>query len=508
MVKNVSFVDSALFENEDKKNPASVSSKNATDTNILERFLIESDDKKSLLLWIEHITLIDDIALTKATLSSSMLQSVNHLDDVIEKMVNSILHHSLFQSLEASWLSISYLIDQQEKYDRAQQIKIKILDCNWLCLSKDLNKAMEFNHSGFFNLVYSEEFDRPGGEPFGLIIGDYNITHINHLGNAINDIDTLKTLALICAAACSPFITSAAPSLFGVDEIAHLGGHIDLTNHFNQPEFIKWRSLREMDESRFIGITVPNVLMRTPYTNDGKHYQGFRFRERIKDVTNDHLWGNAAYALAGVILRTFSESSWFGHIRGMKPGSISKGIVSDLAVMPFETNQHPQRRNKPFVNLQITKRGEAQLSDNGFIALSHILGCKYSVFYGNSSVYRPNFDKLSKLTVNYKLLSMLQYTFCIARFAHYIKILTRERIGTYSSAAECENEMQHWIMQYTTDSGSLAENVRAQFPLSYAKVKIKDVPGRPGHYYSIIQLKPYFQLEELVSNLQLITDLT
>ncbi len=509
MVKKVSFVDKKLFENEDKNQSASVSSKTLSDKNILDRFLIESDDKKSLQLWIEHIRLVSDIALTKETLVTSMLTSVIQLDDIIEKMVNNILHHPQLQSLEASWRSIEYLIDQQEKNDKIQKIKIKILNCSWVSLSKDLDKSIEYNQSKFYSLINSEEFDRAGGEPFGLIIGDYTITNKNISGSYINDIDTLKVLALVCAASFSPLILSVDPTFFGVDNLDDLGGHIDLAKHFRQPEFRKWLSLREMSESRFIGLTLPNVLMRAPYTDDGKRSEGFRFRERIKDVQKDHLWGNAAYVFGGVILRAFAESGWFGLIRGMQPGVIGKGLVSDLAVMPFDTNQHAHRGNKPSINLQIGSRGEAQLAENGFIPLSRIPGCDHLVFYSNSSVHKPKeTEKSLKEIANDKLSCMLQYTLCSSRFGHYVKVLAREKIGSYADADACEDDLQQWIMQYTSSSDSAADSIRAKFPLSHAEVKVKDVPGKSGHYYTVIQVQPHFQLGQLASNIQLVTELT
>lgn len=508
MTQKVSFVDSESFSSDDKNQSATLISKKSTKKNILERFLIENDDKKSLLLWIEHYHLDGDIPLTKEILESSIFKFINEIDNSIELMVNNILHHSEFQTLEASWRSLDYLIDHQEQYDKSQTVKIKVLNCSWRTLSKDLNKGVDFDQTQFFHLVHNEEFDRSGGEPFGLIIGDYRISHLNRKGSHINDIDTLKEISLVCAASFSPFIVSAEASLFGVDTISSLGAHVNLSDHFNQSEYRKWLSLRDMVESRFIGIVVPDILMRAPYTNDGHRSESFRFRERVKNVESDYLWGNAAFAFGGVILRSFAEFGWFEYIRGMTPGELGKGLVNDLPVMPKETNKHEKRGNKPSVNLQISMRGEVELSENGFIPLSAMSGCEHLVFYSNSSIQRVIATSSVSENESSSLSAMLQYVFCVSRFGHYVKVIGREKIGTYDNASQCEDDLHHWIVQYTSISESMSDEVRCKFPLKSAQVKVIEVPGKQGHYYMKVDVQPHFQLEQLGSKLQLVTELS
>jgi len=426
----------------------------------MERFLYESDDVKSILLWLENFS-IPNKNLTRKSLEPLLLKTISELDVMIEKQINSILHHKQFQALEASWRGLAYIIDQKETQDKEDKSKIKVLNCSWKTLSKDFDKY----------------------------------------------IDTLKDISRVAAASFSPFITSAYSSLFSVDDYSGLGSYINWSKNFEQPEYSKWRALRDMDESRFIGITVPNILMRKPYKEDGTRKEGFKFKESIKDPQKDHLWGNAAYAFSGVLLRAFSESGWFGQIRGMEPGFRTKGLVCDLPAAQFE-NEKYQKNSKPSVNLQIGDKSEKILSDNGFIPIIPVKGCEHLVFFSNASVQKAKQYNSLAATVNSKLSTMLQYIFCVSRFAHYLKILGREKLGTYSSAELCERDLQKWLHQYTASGDSTSDSVRCKYPLYSGQVKVKEMVGKPGSYYSIIQLQPHFQLDQMISSIRLVTEFT
>lgn len=508
MLNEVSFLDSnALFAQEECTASSFLSAKKTLNNrSSMHRFLRERDDVKSLLLWIEHSSLSLK-ELNKNSLLSLLLKTVSELDLLIEKQINIILHNKDFQKLEAGWRGISYLIDQKELHDKEEKVKIKVLDCSWQTLSKDLNKAIEFDQSEFFKLVYSNEYDMSGGEPFGVLIGDYQVSHKHKKGFGTNDIDTLKDISRVAAAAFAPFITSAHPSLFGVDDFSDLGAYINWSKNFEQPEYVKWQSLRDMEESRYLGITLPNILMRAPYKADGTRSEAFKFKEVIKNPQNDQLWGNAAYAFSSVLVRAYAESGWFGQIRGMQPGYRKKGLVCDLPVSRYETDRY-RKSSKPSVNLQVSDRAEKILSDNGFIPISPINGCEHLVFFSNASVQKPGqYDTLTA-TVNAKLSSMLQYILCVSRFAHYLKVLGREKLGTYSSAELCEHDLQKWLHLYTAGGDSASEELRSKYPLYSAQVKVREMVGKPGYYYSVIQLQPHFQLDQMVSSIKLVTEFT
>ncbi|WP_028865922.1 type VI secretion system contractile sheath large subunit [Psychromonas aquimarina] len=508
MLDEVSFLESSsLFVHTECAEPSSYSAKKTLNKHsAMHRFLRERDDLKSLLLWIEHSSLsLKDV--NKNSLLSLLLKTVSELDSLIEKQINIILHNKDFQKLEASWRGLSYLIDQKELHDKEEQIKIKVLDCSWQTLSKDLDKAIEFDQSEFFKLIYSNEYDMSGGEPFGVVIGDYQVSHKHKQGFTTNDIDTLKDISRVAAAAFTPFITSAHPSLFAVDDFSDLGAYINWSKNFEQSEYIKWQSLRDMEESRYLGITLPNILMRAPYKADGTRSEAFKFKEVIKDPQKEQLWGNAAYAFSGVLVRAYAESGWFGQIRGMQPGYRKKGLVCDLPVSQYETDRY-RKSSKPSVNLQVGDRAEKILSDNGFIPISSINGCDHLVFFSNASVQKPGQYNTLAATVNAKLSSMLQYILCVSRFAHYLKVLGREKLGTYSSAELCEQDLQRWLLKYTAGGDSASEELRSRYPLYSAQVKVREMVGKPGYYCSVIQLQPHFQLDQMVSSIKLVTELT
>lgn len=500
------FVDESIFINNTKRHPGTGAPTKLSNRGLLERFLREDNPIKALLIWFEHSKYGLD-CFDQNTVNTLILKAIVEIDAALEKQVNLILHHQGFQRLEASWRGVLYLAEQKNSHDKNDKVKVKLLNCCWSTLSKDLSRAIEFDQSDFFKLIYNNEFDMSGGEPFGALIGDYRISHQMTRGRSQNDIDTLKEIARVAAAAFSPFITSVSPEFFGIDRFSKLATFTDVASQFEQPEYLRWRSLRSMEESRFLGITLPNILLRSPYQCDGTRNEGFKFREMIKNPDLDHLWGNAAFGFGAVLIRAYCESGWFGQIRGMQPGLKQKGIVSDLPIARHATELY-QNKNKHSINLLVGDRLEKELSDNGFIPLSVVKNTDHLVFFSNSSVQKTAefIDKAA--TVNAKLSSMMQYILCVSRFAHYIKRLGREKVGSYFTAKACESQIQSWLHQYTTASDSASDEVRSKYPLSSAKVTVKEMNGKPGHFYSVIHLQPHFQLDQMVSSIKLVTELS
>jgi len=498
------FVDAEIFElnqNDETKNE----SKNISNKRLFDRFLREKDDFKALLIWLENVNYNKE-SYNKESVKAILLKAIIELDSAIERQINKVIHHDEFQALEAAWRGLLYTTEQKNNFDKHKKVKIKVLNCNWSALSKDLNRAIEFDQSDFYRLVYSNEYDTSGGEPFGIIIGNYQIgSNVNRSFNN-HDIETLKIIARISSAAFTPFITSLSPQFFGVDHYSHLSNAIDITLHFEQPEFTQWRSLRKMEESRFLGLTLPNILLRSPYLDDGTRQQSFKFKEKIDEPETDCLWGNAAFAFSGIVMRAFCESGWFGQIRGMNAARKDKGVVCDLPISRYETEIYHDN-NKPSINLQVGDRLEKELSDNGFIPLSAIKHTDHLVFFSNSSVQKQSNYNSKSANVNAKLSSMLQYVLCVSRFAHYIKLLGREKIGSFQTADACQREINNWLHQYTTATESASDEINSRAPLRSANIKVKAIPGKPGHYYSIIQLQPHFQLDQMISTIKLVTEL-
>ncbi len=472
---------------------------------VLVRFLRESDPLAAILYWLEHVTGARPNSVSKV--SAMLCRAIADIDRLINLQLNDIIHSALLQQLEASWRGVLYLTEQTEQHDREQKIKVKLLSLSWPELSKDINRAIDFDQSDFFKLIYDNEFDMPGGEPFGVLIGDYQISHKNRPGQLHNDLDTLKEVARTAAAAFSPFICGAHPSLFGIDHFSELGLVSDIASQFKQPEYVKWRSLRAMEDARFLGVVLPQILMRSPYKDDGSRSESFVFRETLARPEQDYLWGNAAFAFAAVLVRAFSESGWFAQIRGMKAGQYNFGLVSDLPVSRYETEKY-QACNKPSANLLIGHRFEAELSDNGFVPLSVVPYSDYFAFYNNASVQlaKHHHDRLSAM--NARLSAMLQYILCVSRFAHYIKVIGRDKVGGYHSAEQCEQELQRWLHNYTTASADASNDVRARHPLREARIQVREKRGEPGRYYSIIQLQPHFQLDQMITTVKLVAQLS
>ncbi|PKH99191.1 type VI secretion system contractile sheath large subunit, partial [Shewanella sp. 11B5] len=287
--ETISFVTSEIFKEDTGVNkPVSSTTQALKNKHLVERFLRESDSTRSLLLWLENSSHSLE-QFDKTSVLPFLLKAIERIDRQLEQQLNAIIHHDAFQALEASWRGVLYLVQQQDLHDKDQKVKVKMLDCCWTTLSKDINRAIEFDQSDFFKLIYNNEYDMSGGEPFGTLIGDYQITHKSRPGVSTNDIDILKEISRTAAAAFAPFITSASPSLFGADDFSDLSAHMNIAKIFEQHEYIKWNSLRKMDDSRFIGLTMPNILMRSPYLIDGTRSEGFKFKESIKNPKKDHL---------------------------------------------------------------------------------------------------------------------------------------------------------------------------------------------------------------------------
>lgn len=470
----------------------------------LDRFLREQDPLRALRVWLAR----DDDAgsVSDDELRQLLWQGISAIDQLLEAQVNHILHHPGFQRMEASWRSLHYLVQQTAQVDREQRVKIKLLNLSWPDLSKDMARVIEFDQSDFHRLIYSNEFDHAGGEPFGLLIGDYQISLTPQPGLPTQDLDVLSSVARTAAAAFVPFVTSVQPSFLGVERFSELGSVRQFQQQFELPEYVKWRSFREREEARFVGMVLPQVLMRTPYEADGTRREQFSFREQLASE-QDYLWGNAAYCLATVMVRAFAESGWFSHIRGFKPGKGSQGMVCDLPVLFCETERYPHTRLAP-LNLQVGDRLERALSDTGFIPVLPVPMTGHLVFLSNASVMKPRRYESDNASVNVQLSSMLQYTLCVSRFAHYIKHMGRDKVGKYESAYTIENDLQRWLHQYTTASDTASDEVRARYPLGEATIKVKAKAGQPGHYYSVIRLRPHLQLDQLVSSVRLVTELS
>src|SRR5579862_1884619 len=347
----------------------------------------------------------------------------------------------------------------------------------------------------------------PGGEPYGLIVGDYFLTHRRTAQHPTDDVAALKALAAIAAAAFVPFVAGCDASLLGLESFREFGSEIDLDTIFQQAEYTRWRGLRSVEDGRFLGLCLPKILMRRPWYDDPLRRAAFRFTEaREEAADNGYLWGNAAFAFASVAIRAFSQSGWFAEMRGARRGVVAAGLVCDLAPDSFTTDR-PDIAYKHTVEVAIPDRHERLLSDFGLIALSVAEFTPYAVFYSNQALYQPQRYSNTIATVNARLSTMLQYVLCIGRFAHAIKVIGRDRIGSFSTAEECETLIQNWLMDYVTANSSADVDQRVRYPLREGRVAVAEMPGRPGTFKMEIYLRPHLQLDDISTGIRLTTEL-
>lgn len=429
---------------------------------------------------------------------------ISRIDNVVNLQLNRIIHDSRFQALEASWRGLWYLAVQADGH---RNIKIRCLDISWAELTRDIDRALEFDQSHIFQKIYSEEYGSPGGEPYGVMLGDYTISHRRSAEKHHNDIATLAGMAEIAAASFAPFITSVSSELFGLDDFSTLGMPLNLDLIFSQTEYVEWQSLRAKPDTRFIGLTLPRVLMRKPYRTQPGSYKGIHFWERIENRDLDsYLWGNAAYAFGGILIREFANVGWFGHIRGVPRNQIGGGLVTDFPTVSFETDADDVAL-RPITDVVITDSLERELSHLGMIPLCQCYDLPYSAFYSNQSLQRSGRHSTRAKEFNEKLSGMLQHVLCASRVAHYIKVMIRDKVGSFISAEDCEAFLTNWLFRYTTGREDLDWDEQARYPLREASVKVNEHPDKPGQYLCIIHLVPHYQLDHMVSELELVTEL-
>lgn len=447
---------------------------------------------------------------TRQELAQSLSRDIARLDALLSRQVNAILHHPQFQQLEASWRGLHYLVEQA---GAAETAKIRVLNLSWAELTRDLDQALEFDQSQLFRKVYEGEFGMPGGEPFAVLLGDYEVRPRPTAEHPHDDIATLAAVARVAAAAFAPFIAAAHPSLLGLDSFTELERPPNLARAFDQLEYLTWRRLRDGEDARFVGLTMPRVLWRLPYRDDGTRVDGFAFREEIEDpARRQYLWGNATYAYGAVLLRAFDENGWLANIRGVHrdpdAGVGGGGLVTGLPVHAFRTD-HLGVAVKSSTDIQLTDFLEKELSELGFLPLCHCPDTEVSAFYSSASVQKPRRFQEAAATASARLSAMLHCLLCACRFAHYLKVMMRDKLGGFTGPAECKAHLDAWLRGYTTatNDDDISSSVRRRYPLREGRVRVREHPRKPGSYTCVMYLRPHFQLDQVVTAVKLTTEL-
>ncbi len=441
---------------------------------------------------------LDQVMKGEVTPSRDAEQMINariaQVDHLISQQINEVLHHPSFQKLEASWRGLKYVLDNSEM---TPMLKVRVLNATKKEVLRDLQKAPEFDQSAMFKKVYEEEYGVFGGEPFGALVGDFEFT------KHPEDIELLEKISHVAAAAHAPFLTSAGPEMLNLDSHASLGNPRDIGRIFDNTEFAKWKGFRESEDSRYVGLCLPHILMRLPYGKESKTVDGFDYEEAVDGTDHSkYLWGNAAYALATRLTNAFSLYGWCAAIRGVEGG----GLVEGLPTHNFRTDEGDVALKCP-TEIAITDRREKELADNGFVPLVHCKGADYAAFFSVQSAQKPKLYNKDEANANARLSAQLPYILAVSRFAHYLKAMMRDKIGSFTSRSDCERFLNQWIRTYAINDDEASQAVKASHPLREARIDVVDVEGKPGAYRAIAYLRPHFQLDELSVSLRLVADL-
>ncbi|MDR0556220.1 MAG: type VI secretion system contractile sheath large subunit [Holosporaceae bacterium] len=416
------------------------------------------------------------------------------LDSRLSTQINEILHNQSFQELEGTWRAFHYLIMNTET---STQLKIRVMNASKKDLLDDLENAVEFDQSQLFKKIYEEEYGTFGGHPYSCLVGGYEFTRHPQ------DILLLEKISNIAAAAHAPFIGAAHPRILDMESFSHLAGPRDISKIFESTEMIKWRSFRDSEDSRYVALVLPRVLMRLPYGPDTLPVDGMNFVESIDGNDNSQFcWGNAAFVLGQRIGNAVSLYKWPAAIRGVEGG----GLVEGLPAYTFKTTDGDIALKCP-TEIAITDRREKELTDMGFLAICHSKGTDFAAFFGGQTTQKPKIYNLDDANANASLSTRLPYLLAASRFAHYIKAIMRDKIGAFLTKDNVSTYLNNWIASYVLLNDSANQNLKAKFPLRAARIDVFDIPGKPGSYRATIFLQPHFQLEELTASIRLVANL-
>lgn len=435
------------------------------------------------------------------TYSKNLAQTINNaivaIDHKLSTQLNAIIHHPDFQKLEGTWRGLNYLVMNSET---GTSLKIRVLNCTKRELYKSLSKASEFDQSTIFKKIYESEFGSPGGEPYGSLIGDYEFS------DHPDDIELLSLMSSVSAAAFAPFVTAASPKMFGFDDFTELSKPRDLEKIFDSIEYAKWRSFRESDDSRFVTLTMPRTLARLPYGASTKPVDEFDYEEApivdgVPRAMNhqEYCWMNSSYVLGARLTDAFAQHGWCTAIRGAEGG----GKVENLPSHVFVSDDGDSDQQCP-TEIGITDRREAELSKLGFLPLCHYKGTDYAVFFGAQTSQKPKKYDRPEATANAAISARLPYIMATSRFAHYLKIMGRDKVGAFMEASDCEAWLNRWIINYVNGNPDAGQDMKAKYPLAEAKVEVREIPGRPGSYNAVAWLRPWLQMEELTTSLRMV----
>jgi len=427
--------------------------------------------------------------------------AIQAIDEQLSKQLAAIMHAPEYLKLEGTWRGLRHLVMNSET---SATLKIKVLNVSKKDLGKDLAKAVEFDQSQAFKKLYENEFGSPGGEPYGALIGDYEFT------NHPEDIDLLTNMSNVAAAAFCPFISAANPELMGLETWSELSKPRDLEKIFESVEYARWRSFRDSEDSRFTVLALPRALARLPYGEKTKPIEEFGYEEapadsagRAQALEHDaYCWMNAAYVMGTNLTGAFAQYGWCTAIRGAEGG----GKVEGLPAHVFTSDDGDPDLKCP-TEIGITDRREAELSKLGFLPLCHYKNTDYAVFFGAQTCQKPKVYDRPEATANAAISARLPYMMASGRFAHYLKVMGRDKIGSFMEASDTEAWLNRWILNYVNGNPGSGQEMKAKYPLAEAKIQVQEIPGKPGSYNAVAWLRPWLQMEELTASLRMVAQI-
>ncbi|MBW8270238.1 type VI secretion system contractile sheath large subunit [Caldovatus aquaticus] len=431
-------------------------------------------------------------------LAMTFERAIAALDRKISEQLNEVMHHPRFLQLEGSWRGLHYLVMNSET---GTSLKLRMLQISKRELSRDLQRATEFDQSQIFKKIYENEFGTPGGEPYGALIGDYEWTHHP------DDVETLRLMSNVAAAAFAPFISSVGPGMFGFQDWRELSKPRDLAKIFDTAEYAKWRSYRDTEDSRFVTLVMPRALARLPYGSATKPIEEFGYEEAPFDAAGNpkamehhhYCWMNAAYVMGVRLTDAFAQHGFCVAIRGAEGG----GKVENLPTHVFTSDDGDADAKCP-TEIGITDRREFELSNLGFLPLCHYKNTDYAVFFGAQSTQKPKKYDRPEATANAAISARLPYLMATSRFAHFLKVMARDKIGSFMEASDCEAWLNRWIKNYVNSNPNAGQEMKAKFPLREARVEVREIPGKPGSYNAVAYLRPWLQMEELTTSMRMV----
>ncbi len=448
--------------------------------------------KDAITQFLDNVVKPDQVI--SKDVESSIKLWISEIDKSLSAQLNEIMHDADFQKLESTWRGLSYLVSQTET---GESLKIRVLNITKKELGKDLEKAVEFDQSQLFKKIYEEEYGTLGGQPYGMMMGDYEF------GRSAEDVSMLEKLSGVAAAAHAPFVAGVSPKMLGMDGFTELSNPRDLTKIFETPDYAQWKSFRESADSRYIALAIPRVLSRLPYGEKFKPIDAFKYEEGVDGTNHNHYaWMNAAWTYAARCTDAFAKDGWFARTRGVEGG----GKVEGLPVHTFTTDDGGMAMKCP-TEIAITDRREFELSNLGFLPLVHCKGKDFAAYLGTQTCQKAKTYFDAAATANADLSTKLNFMLITSRFAHYLKVMARDKIGSFMEVKDCGQWLNAWIKNYVISNPETAgDKLKAEKPLADASVEVQAVAGKPGYYEAVAYLRPHFQLEALSTSMRLVAE--